>query len=549
MHLAVSNHSTEPDLVLEAGTIVDSRYRLDAVLGSGAMGTVYRGVHLSVGRPIALKVLSADLAASSTFRTRFRAEARAASAAGHPNIIEVFDAGELPDGRPYLVMEQLSGRDLLEELRLHGPMTLERACRIVREVARALHAAHEVGIIHRDLKAENVFLVQRDEHESVKVLDFGIAHGGIDGQRVTTPGLAMGTPEYMAPEQAFGAAARPTFDIYALGVLLFELLVGEPPFVANNPMEVLGKKTSNPAPSLRTRRRDLPDALVELVDACLEIEPGARPQSAEIVAHRLDAISFAANAPPSAKKRLLETWVVVVSLAVVGLGAAGVSWTYAARDTAPAEAVEPVVEPVEPEPIEEIEEIPPETVEAIEPEPVEEIEPIEEMVAALDPVEVPLPQVRPEPPKEEVKEKPKEKPRRKPEPVKAKPKPSAPATEQRRAQVQTQREAPRAAAQQNSSGASSSVSPARWQARVASHLERRKRYPSAARKQGQQGTAQVRFTIDGSGNVQSVSLVRSSGVPLLDEEVVALVRRASPVPAPPPGVNRTIVVPIRFSMR
>ena len=345
MHLAVSNHSTEPDLVLEAGTIVDSRYRLDAVLGSGAMGTVYRGVHLSVGRPIALKVLSADLAASSTFRTRFRAEARAASAAGHPNIIEVFDAGELPDGRPYLVMEQLSGRDLLEELRLHGPMTLERACRIVREVARALHAAHEVGIIHRDLKAENVFLVQRDEHESVKVLDFGIAHGGIDGQRVTTPGLAMGTPEYMAPEQAFGAAARPTFDIYALGVLLFELLVGEPPFVANNPMEVLGKKTSNPAPSLRTRRRDLPDALVELVDACLEIEPGARPQSAEIVAHRLDAISFAANAPPSAKKRLLETWVVVVSLAVVGLGAAGVSWTYAARDTAPAEAVEPVSEP------------------------------------------------------------------------------------------------------------------------------------------------------------------------------------------------------------
>ena len=93
------------------------------------------------------------------------------------------------------------------------------------------------------------------------------------------------------------------------------------------------------------------------------------------------------------------------------------------------------------------------------------------------------------------------------------------------------------------------ATPARWQARVASHLERRKRYPSAARKQGQQGTAQVRFTIDGSGNVQSVSLVRSSGVPLLDEEVVALVRRASPVPAPPPGVNRTIVVPIRFSMR
>lgn len=214
-----------------------------------------------------------------------------------------------------------------------------------------------------------------------------------------------------------------------------------------------------------------------------------------------------------------------------------------------AEAVEPVVEPIEPEAVEEIEEILPETVEAIEPEPVEEIEPVEEMVAALDPVEVPLPQVRPEPPKEEVKEKPREKPRKKPEQAKAKPKPSTPAPEKRKAQVQTQREAPRAAAQQNSSGSAASVSPARWQARVASHLERRKRYPSAAKRQGQQGTAQVRFTIDGSGNVQSVSLVRSSGVALLDEEVVALVRRASPVPAPPPGVNRTIVVPIRFSMR
>jgi len=214
-----------------------------------------------------------------------------------------------------------------------------------------------------------------------------------------------------------------------------------------------------------------------------------------------------------------------------------------------AEAVEPVTEPVEaiePEAVEDIE--PVETAEAVEPDEIEPIDPIEEMVAALDPVEVPLPVMRPEPEKKQEIKKEKPKPRRKQE-VKAKPKPQAPAVEKRRAQVQTQREAPRAAARQNSTGASASVSPARWQARVASHLERRKRYPSAARRQGQQGTAQVRFTIDASGNVQSVSLVRSSGVALLDEEVVALVRRASPVPAPPPGVNRTIVVPIRFSMR
>ena len=218
----------------------------------------------------------------------------------------------------------------------------------------------------------------------------------------------------------------------------------------------------------------------------------------------------------------------------------------------PPEEIEPV-EAVEPEPVEQVEETlpeevePVETAEAVEPDEIEPIDPVEEMVAALDPVEVPLPVARPEPPRpQEVKrERPREQPRKRQE--QARPKP--PAAEQRRAQVQTQNAAPRAAAAQNSRGSAPSVSPARWQARVASHLERRKRYPSAARRQGQQGTAQVRFTIDGSGNVQSVALVRSSGVTALDEEVVALVRRASPVPAPPPGVNRTIVVPIRFSMR
>ncbi|RIK83138.1 MAG: energy transducer TonB [Hyphomicrobiales bacterium] len=258
-----------------------------------------------------------------------------------------------------------------------------------------------------------------------------------------------------------------------------------------------------------------------------------------------------------------EPAAIMIDLAAVPMAPAAVEEQIApdevdaeAAEDVPVETVEEVevaeaVEPVEPEKVVEAEETPPEavepveTAEAVEPEPVE---PVEEQVAALDPVELPLPQARPEPPRKEEarREKPKEKPRRKPEPAKAKQKPSA---ETRKAQVQAPAEAPRAAAPQNSSGASASVSPARWQARVASHLERRKRYPAAARRQGQQGTAQVRFTIDGSGNVQSVSLLRSSGVPALDEEVVALVRRASPVPAPPPGVNRTIVVPIRFSMR
>jgi eukaryotic-like serine/threonine-protein kinase len=320
--------------VLEQGTVVDGRYRLDQVLGQGAMGTVYRGEHLAVGRPIALKVLSHELSSSSTFRTRFRAEARAASAAGHPNIIEVFDAGELPDGRPYLVMELLHGRELFAELRDHGPMAPERACWIIREVARALHAAHEVGIIHRDLKAENIFLVDRDGADGVKVLDFGIAHGGVEGQRVTTPGLAMGTPEYMAPEQAYGAEARPTFDIYALGVLLFELLVGEPPFVADNPIEILGKKSSNAAPSLQTRREGLPEALVELVDECLALDPEDRPKTADEVARRLDAIRLAVVAVPRSvdARSLLDKRVVLAAVGFLILSVVGIAWMYGLTD-------------------------------------------------------------------------------------------------------------------------------------------------------------------------------------------------------------------------
>ena len=224
--------------------------------------------------------------------------------------------------------------------------------------------------------------------------------------------------------------------------------------------------------------------------------------------------------------------------------------------TEPLEAIEPeTVEEIEPEPAEEVVETPPEevepvdTAEAVEPDEVEPIEPIEEMVAALDPVEVPLPVLRPEPekPQEAKPEKPKEKPRKKQE-VKARPKPATPSVEKRKAQVNTQQDAPRAAAQQNSSGAAPSVSPARWQSRVQAHIARRQKR-DVVRKAGDTGTSQVRFSIDGSGNVLSASLARSSGNAMLDDEAVSMVRRSSPVPAPPPGVNRTIVVPVRFTMR
>lgn len=254
-----------------------------------------------------------------------------------------------------------------------------------------------------------------------------------------------------------------------------------------------------------------------------------------------------------------------------------------AMDEVDAVAAEAVETPDTAEPVEPVETVQPEdlpeTVEAVEPEPVEEapvetalaaeavdplmpteVEPVAEpevtaalvetvepeTIEPLEEVAVPLPTPRPEPPKREVR---REQPRKQEQTRPRKQQQPAPSRQQTRAQVQAAQPAKRAAAPQAASGGGSSVSPARWQSRLMAHLERRKRYPSGARRAGKQGTAQVRFSIDANGNVGSVSLSRSSGVPELDAEVVALVRRASPVPAPPPGVNRTIVVPIRFSLR
>jgi len=275
------------------GTIIAQRYRIAEPLGRGGMGTVYLAEHVTVGRKVAIKVLTHEWSEHEVVARRFKEEARAASAAGHPNIIEVFDAGELPDGRLFIVMEFLTGRSLYEELVEVGPLDVLRACRIIRDVARAVRAAHGVGIIHRDLKPDNIMLVNRGEGEMVKVLDFGISASADrtpEEQRLTIPGHALGTPEYMAPEQSKGRPPTEQFDIYALGVMLYEALAGEPPFVSENVVEVLARKATEPPPRLDMRRGGLPPPLVELVHACIEVDPARRPPSAEAFLSVLEPI-------------------------------------------------------------------------------------------------------------------------------------------------------------------------------------------------------------------------------------------------------------------
>ncbi len=269
---------------LRPGTVIAGRYRLGRLLGEGGMGSVHAAEHIKVGRKLAIKVLSAEWMQSRAVIRRLREEARAASAVGHPNIVDVFDAGELPDGRPYLVMEHLPGRSLYQHIFERGPLPVLEVARVAREVARAIRAAHRAGIIHRDLKPDNVMVGTRDDAEFVKVLDFGIAASmTASALRLTTPGTLLGTPDYMAPEQALSAEPSAAFDVYAMGVLMYEALCGETPFATSDVAELLRRKTSEDAPHVTSRRPDIPEAVAALVMRCLARQPSDRPTTSEMI--------------------------------------------------------------------------------------------------------------------------------------------------------------------------------------------------------------------------------------------------------------------------
>ncbi|HLT40304.1 MAG TPA: serine/threonine-protein kinase, partial [Enhygromyxa sp.] len=286
--------------LLTPGQLIADRYQVGNVVGRGAMGIVYTGVHVRVGRRVAIKVLTEAWSNHPKVRERFEAEARAASAAGHPNVIQVLDVGELPDSRLYSVMEFIDGSNLYHLLWAEHPLSLTRACRLVRDAAFGVRAAHARGVIHRDLKLENVMVQSLPEGELVKVLDFGIAAGVVvQKQRATGAGMALGTPEYMAPEQVNGESPTVRFDIYALGVMLFELLSKRLPIEADNPLLLMARKGADPAPRVSTLRPEVPPALDQLIADCLEIDPDQRPQSCEEFVERLTAVlTRLESAPP-----------------------------------------------------------------------------------------------------------------------------------------------------------------------------------------------------------------------------------------------------------
>jgi eukaryotic-like serine/threonine-protein kinase len=262
-------------------------HRILRELGRGCMGTVYLAEHLRSRRLVAIKVLSRSCVT----------EVWVAKRLAHPNVAHVFEAGELDDGCPYLVMQFVDGVAVADELERRGRLDVLRACTIGADVARAIAAAHRAGIVHRDLKSQNVMLERSARGERAVLLDFGIA-ADLLAPGCTRPGVIIGTPETMAPEQGQGWPATTAFDVYAWGVLMFEMLSGCVPFVGPVPAAVLVHKAHVPAPSLAQRRTDVPSALVELVDACLAIEPCARPSSMCEVIERIAAICDALDGVP-----------------------------------------------------------------------------------------------------------------------------------------------------------------------------------------------------------------------------------------------------------
>ncbi|HEX9102164.1 MAG TPA: serine/threonine-protein kinase, partial [Polyangia bacterium] len=230
---------------LEPGTIV-GEYRIEEKIGEGGMATIYGATHPLLGKQAAIKVMSPALSADAAAVARFALEARAVSRIGHPNIVDVFGFGRLPDGRSYFVMERLHGETLYDRLwKQQGPLPLPEVLDILAQICDALEAAHEKGIIHRDLKPDNVFIVADPETpggERCKVLDFGIAKvlaGGHDAPRTRTD-VVMGTPAYMAPEQCRRAAdVDEKVDVYALGVILFQAVAGRAPFLAADPVSLM----------------------------------------------------------------------------------------------------------------------------------------------------------------------------------------------------------------------------------------------------------------------------------------------------------------------
>ncbi len=280
------------------GRVLDGRYEIQARIGEGGMGVVYRARQLSIDRVIALKMLNPEMASDPTWVQRFYNEGKACSRLQHPNTIRIFDFGQTAEGRLFMTMEFLAGQSLRDALN-SGPMAPARVAKILVQACASLAEAHAIGIIHRDIKPDNVFLLNlAGSPDFVKLLDFSVAKLMQEaGHMRTQAGVVFGTPQYMSPEQGRGAPLDPRSDLYALGVLAFEMLSGDVPFNDRNPMTIIQMHSRAPVPPMPQR---IPYVMQQIVLRALEKDPARRYQSSgEMMTHCQHAFAELSGGGPS----------------------------------------------------------------------------------------------------------------------------------------------------------------------------------------------------------------------------------------------------------
>src|SRR5215475_8508642 len=309
---------------LEPGTILADRFEILQLLGQGGMGAVYKGRDIELERLVALKLIRPDLASHPEILRRFKQELILAREVTHRNVIRIFDLGQA-QGIKFITMEYVEGRDLRGLIHDRGKFTTEDAVPIVLQICEALDAAHNAGVVHRDLKPQNVMV---DKDGRVYVMDFGIARS-LETPGMTQTGALMGTPEYMSPEQAKGEKVDARSDLFALGIIFYEMLTGISPFKADTAMAMMFKRTQERATPLSQLNIGIPGVISDIVSKCLEIKPAERYQTAREVINDLEAFTGGAQRGTiiAPSRRIshapgYQKWLVIGGIVVV-LGAGG----------------------------------------------------------------------------------------------------------------------------------------------------------------------------------------------------------------------------------
>lgn len=294
------------------GRVFDSRYQITELIGRGGMGVVYKAIHIAMNQVVALKVLGKGLSGDDKNVQRFYQEVRASSRLKHPNSIKVFDFGRSEDGHLYLAMEFLEGHTLTQLLRQEKVLSVRRAINIAKQIAKSLGEAHSNGLVHRDLKPDNIFITRIfGEEDFVKVLDFGIAkfqEGTPEAENLTQAGLVCGTPLYISPEQALGRSLDGRSDLYSLGVILYEMVSGKPPFRADTPIALIMRHIHDEPPPMTEHNPGLivPDGLRDVIFRLLHKDREKRYSTAQEVVHALDAVLTAGGFPEEPCKNVID---------------------------------------------------------------------------------------------------------------------------------------------------------------------------------------------------------------------------------------------------